>query len=252
MNDTNATHFNDEKTSADIMALQQRLQLLRGSLLKAKANLSVSNQENVGPEEDLYGGREHLNQLTKARTQTFLKFTNLREALQLAQANKVLTEALGLEKDGAIQLEAEEVDYVKGLLDEKGELVNELLKQQDVGVERELDLITARGKLAGLITDMRSLMEQVREVRGGTDTWDQETVGLQESVTKGDYKLNQMRFTIQKFILSFPKRFNEFDEARNKEIQELFLRCGKTPTQLRTDFFAQGDEQEENLAPAAN
>jgi len=252
MNDTNATYFNDEKTSADIMALQKRLQLLRGSLLKAKANLSASNQENVGPEEELYGGGDRLSQLTKARTQTFLKFSNLREALELAQANRVLTEALGLEKDGDIQLESDEVDYVRGLLDDKGELVSALLEQQEVGVERELELITARGKLAGLITDMRSLMEQVREARGGTDAWDQETVRLQESVSKGGYKLNQMRFTIQKFILSFPNRFKEFDESRNKEIQELFLRCGKTPSQLRTDFLEQGEEQEENLAPAAN
>jgi len=252
MNDTNATHFNDEKTSADIVALQKKLQLLRGSLLKAKANLAASNRDNVEPEEELYGGGDRLNQLTKARTQTFLKFTILRDALQLAQANRVLTEALGLEKDGGIQLESEEVEYVKGLLDEKGELVNELLEQQDVGVERELELVTARGKLAGLITDMKSLMEQVREARGGTDTWDQETTRFQELVTKGDHKLNQMRFTIQKFILSYPKQFNEFDDTRNKEIQELFLRCGKMPSQLRTDFFDQGEEQEGNLAPAAN
>jgi len=252
IDDTRATEFNDEKASADMVALQKRLELLRGSLLTAKATLAATNKDEVDPEDDLYGRQDKVDQLTMERTQTFLNFSNLRTALQLAQTNRVLTEALGLEKDGNIQLETEEVEYVRQLLDEKRELVNDLMGQQKEGIDKEIELISVRGQLAGLITDMKRLMGELKEVRGGTKTWDKKTHDIQESVEQGDYKLNQMRFTIQKFILSFPNRFKMFDDTSNKEVQEMFLRCGKTPEEMREEFFAEGQEMASAETPAAN
>ena len=68
---------------------------------------------------------------------------------------------------------------------------------------------------------------------------------------KGDQKINQMRFMIQKFMLSFDKFGLQFeDQALNDRYKALLLRCGKTPEEMRR-MMSSEETQDEEMAPAA-
>ena len=91
----------------------------------------------------------------------------------------------------------------------------------------------------------------------GSKCWEKETVKLYEMVKSGDYKINQMRFMIQKFMLSFNKFGLQFDEeALNDRYKSLFLRCGKSPEDMRKLLEQEQEEQQTpdqdvRMAPAA-
>jgi len=241
--------INDVDVSANALELQRRLECLRVSLLKAKATFAASQRDKAGDEEELYGGEERLGVLTKERTLAFLNFSILRDAMQGAQANVTLTQALGLEKDGNIKLQEEEIQYVRGLLEEKGELSAELFRQQKVGEETELELVTTRAELARLHCETKEMLEEVKEIRvGAAGSEDQQSRRLKEQLKEGDLRLNQIRFVLQKFMLAYDKLGQLFSAERNSELEELFLRCGRSPRELREELMASGEVRE---APAA-
>ena len=87
----------------------------------------------------------------------------------------------------------------------------------------------------------------------GSGNWEKDTVKAYETLKIGDYKINQMRFMIQKFMLSFNKFGLQFnDDAMNERYKALLLRCGKTPEEMRK-MMGEGENQdaEMRLAPPA-
>ncbi len=136
---------------------------LKLEIIKAKAQRKAEQSANtttnnlVDDDGDLYGpdaskASEELHRVTRERTQTFLNFTNLQSALKASQANKAITRAFNLERDGKINLEKEEEDHVRSLLEDQKELTVEVIKQHEEGVEQELEIIKARLELAQLHT----------------------------------------------------------------------------------------------------
>jgi len=260
-------YYNEEDISRNAVKLQNELAKLKLDIIKAKAQHKVQlstvpgeNNTLADDDGDLYGPdankvSEELNKLTKERTQTFLNFTSLQAALKAAHANKAITRALHLEKDGNIDLEKEEEEHVRSLLDEQKELTLEVLKQHEEGVEQELEIIKARLELARLYTRYAEVIGDVVDKRRalGSGNWEKDTVKAYETLKIGDYKINQMRFMIQKFMLSFNKFGLQFnDDAMNERYKALLLRCGKTPEEMRK-MMGEGENQdaEMRLAPPA-
>ena len=161
--DNSELQYNEENISKNAVKLQNQLAKLKLDIVKAKAQMKaqrsiITNTNNtnvVDDDGDLYGPdaskvSEELFRLTRERTQTFLNFTNLQAALKASQANKAITRAFNLEKDGKINLEKEEEDHVRSLLEDQKELTVEVIKQHEEGVEQELEIIKARLELAQL------------------------------------------------------------------------------------------------------
>ena len=189
---------------------------------------------------------EKLKSLTKKRTATFLDFRGIQMAIQVAEANQALTRALNLETDGAIQLESDEEEYIRGLLEEQRELASGLWKSNKEGVEEELKVMAKQAELAELYCSYRSLAEKgLGRRKWGREAWDLQTKKVEQAAREGDYNLNQMRFTIQKFMLSHEKFGLQFDDKTNSEFQALLIRLGSWPEQLREELMR------EDTAPAA-
>jgi len=136
-------------------------------------------------------------------------------------------------------------------LEEQKELMVKVIRQHEEGVKQELELMKARLELAMLHSRYSEIIGQVVESRRslGSECWEQETVKLHDQVKKGDYKINQMRFMIQKFMISFNKFGLEFeDEALNARYKTLLLRCGQPPEKMRQILI---QEESSDMAPAA-
>jgi len=264
--DTDEIIDNTDNMSKNAAKLQEDLGRLKLEIIKAKAqrkaeqSADTTSNNLVDDDGDLYGpdaskASDELHRVTRERTQTFLNFTNLQSALRASQANKAITRAFNLEKDGKINLEKEEEDHVRSLLEDQKELTVEVIKQHEEGVEQELEIIKARLELAQLHTRYSEMIGQVVDTRRslGSDCWEQDTVKLHEALKKGDQKINQMRFMIQKFMLSFDKFGLQFeDQALNDRYKALLLRCGKTPEAMRRILSEEVTQDEEmTMAPAA-
>jgi len=259
--------YNDENFSSNAVKLQQRLTKLKQDIIRAKAackaehsTVASANNPSTDDDGDLYGSdsskvSDELYRLTRERTQTFLNFTHLQVALKAAQANKAITRAFNLETDGKIKLEQEEEDHVRSLLEEQKELTVEVFQQHEAGVELEMDIIKARLELAQLHSKYAEMIGGVVESRrnAGSDCWGDDTVKAHKVVKEGDRRINQMRFMIQKFMLSFNKFGLQFDDPQlNERYKALLLRCGKTPEQMRKILAEETSEDEEmRMAPAA-
>jgi len=254
-----STVYNETDISKNAVKLQNDLTKLKMDIIKAKAEMAASQRDVEGAEGDLYGpgaqgDSEELNKLTQERTQTFLNFTSLQVAIKAAQANQALTKALNLEKDSKISLEKEEEDYVRELLEEQKELAEQIFRNQEAGVEQELAVIKARAELAKLHCRYQELVGDVVGARKekGEENWDKETTRLQEKLRQGDLKINQLRFMIQKFMISHNKLGLQFDDEKNNQFKTLFLRCGQTPEELRQQVLSPSEVgQRGDLAPAA-
>merc|ERR1712183_147108 len=175
-------------------------------------------------------------------------------AIKAAQANQALTKALSLEKESKIMLEKEEEEYVKELLEEQKELTEEVFKCQEAGIEQELAVIKARAELAKLHCRYQELVGDVVEARKGKgeENWDKETVKLQNQLRQGDFKVNQLRFMIQKFMISHKKLGLQFDdEDKNNKFKALFLRCGQSPEELRQQVLTPPETHRVDLAHMA-
>jgi len=255
-----STQYNETTISKNAVKLQNDLSKLKMEITQAKAKMAASQRDVEGAEGDLYGTGAHgdsdeLNKLTQERTQTFLNFTSLQMAIKAAQANQALTKALSLEKESKIKLEKEEEEYVKELLEEQKELTEEVFKCQEAGIEQELAVIKARAELAKLHCRYQELVGDVVEARKGKgeENWDKETIKLKEQLRQGDYKVNQIRFMIQKFMISHKKIGLQFeDQEKNMMFKNLLLRCGQPPEVLREQILnAPEVNQMGDVAPAA-
>lgn len=253
-----STQYNETNISKNAVKLQNDLTKLKMEIIQAKAKMAASQRDVEGEEGDLYGAGVHgdseeLNKLTQERTQTFLNFTSLQVAIKAAQANQALTKALNLEKESNISLEKEEEEYVRELLEEQKELSEQIFKNQEAGVEQELAVIKARAELAKLHCRYQELLGEVVGARRGKgeENWDKETIRLQDQLRNGDYKVNQLRFMIQKFMISHKKLGLQFDDEKNAQFKALFLRCGKTPEELRHQILSPAEAPRGDLAPAA-
>jgi len=251
-----ATLYNETELSKNTVKLQNDLTKLKMEIIQAKAKMAASQRDVEGDEGDLYGPGAHgdseeLYKLTQERTQTFLNFTNLQMAIRAAQGSQALTKALNYEKEGNITLEKEEEEYVRELLEDQKELSDQIFKHQELGVEQELAVIKARAELAKLHCRYQELVGKVIGVRRnkGEENWDQETLKLQDMLRQGDCKVNQIRFMIQKFMISHNKLGLQFDDEKNSRFKMLFLRCGKTPQELREQILQPNTQT--HMAPAA-
>jgi hypothetical protein len=232
---------NNAEFSETALQLQRKLQQLRVKLVKARAMREVA--DGMQPVEDGANNvleeetAKKLNTLTKKRTETFLNFQGIQLAIQAGQANQALAQALNLETEGDVKLEAEEEEYVRGLLEEQRELACALTKSNQEEVEGELQVMTREAELAQLYVSYRNQAEKTVVSRKQTkETWDEQTKKVERAIMEGDYKLNQLRFTIQKFMISHDKFGLQFDEATNATFETLLLRCGAQPEALREEL----------------
>jgi len=254
-----STQYNETDISKNAVKLQHDLTKLKMEIIQAKAKMAASQRDVEGAEGDLYGpgsqgDSEELNKLTQERTQTFLNFTSLQVAIKAAQANQALTKALNLEKESNISLEKEEEEYVRELLEDQKELSEQIFKNQESGVEQELAVIKARAELAKLHCRYQELVGDVVGARKGKgeENWDKETVKLQNQLKQGDFKVNQLRFMIQKFMISHKKLGLQFDdEDKNNKFKALFLRCGQSPEELRQQVLNPPETHRVDLAHMA-
>jgi len=254
-----STQYNETDISKNAVKLQHDLTKLKMEIIQAKAKMAASQRDVEGAEGDLYGpgsqgDSEELNKLTQERTQTFLNFTSLQVAIKAAQANQALTKALNLEKESNISLEKEEEEYVRELLEDQKELSEQIFKNQESGVEQELAVIKARAELAKLHCRYQELVGDVVGARKGKgeENWDKETVKLQNQLRQGDFKVNQLRFMIQKFMISHKKLGLQFDdEDKNNKFKALFLRCGQSPEELRQQVLNPPETHRVDLAHMA-
>ena len=152
---------NTDNLSKNAVKLQEDLGKLKLEIIKAKAQRKAEQSANtttnnlVDDVGDLYGpdaskASDELHRVTRERTQTFLNFTNLQAALKASQANKAITRAFNLDGDGKINLEKEEAEHVRSLLEDQKELTMEVIRQHEEGVAQELEIIKARLELAHL------------------------------------------------------------------------------------------------------
>ena len=154
-------NVNNEQITSMALGLQNRLSKLKLEILQAKARNKASQTNNgslqLEDDGELFGEgadivTDQLHKITKERTQTFLNFTSLSAAKKAAQASKAIIEAFNLEKGGKINLEKEEEDYLKSLLEEQKELIKDVLGQHKKGAEHDLEIIMSRIQLSKLFS----------------------------------------------------------------------------------------------------
>jgi len=255
-------NVNNEQITSMALGLQNRLSKLKLEILQAKARNKASKTNNgslqLEDDGELFGEgadivTDQLHKITKERTQTFLNFTSLSAAKKAAQASKAIIEAFNLEKGGKINLEKEEEDYLKSLLEEQKELIKDVLGQHKKGAEHDLEIIMSRIQLSKLFSRYSELTEKVVEARQATseENMEGETTRLQRQHQTEDGTINQMRFLIQKLMISYNNFGLHFDDKNlNEKYRALLLRCGKSPEELRSIYFSVAPEAAD-LAPAA-
>ena len=152
-------NFNDEEITSWAVELQNKLSQLKLQVIEGMARNKAMKANNktiqLDDEGELFGeGAEkvtnELHKITKERTQTFLKFTSLSVARKAAEANKAIIRAFNLENGGNINLEKEEEEYLRSLLDEQKELIRDVVGQHKEGSKQEVESIETRIKLAEL------------------------------------------------------------------------------------------------------
>ena len=110
---------------------------------------------DLGDDGELFGEEasrvtDKLHQITKERTQTFLNFSSLNAAKKAAQSNQAIIKALNLENGGKIDLEKEEEEYLRSLLDDQKELIKEVMEQHMEGANQDIEILKTRIQLAEL------------------------------------------------------------------------------------------------------
>lgn len=156
--ETDWYQINEENITSNAVELQTRLSKLKLEIIQAMARNKVEKTNNRVVDLDdgeLFGEEasrvtDQLHQITKERTQTFLNFSSLNAAKKAAQCNQAIIKALNLENGGKIDLEEEEEEYLRSLLDDQKELIKEVVEQHKEGVNQDIEIIKTRIKLAEL------------------------------------------------------------------------------------------------------
>jgi len=234
---------NDTGISHSALELQEKLHHLKMKLVRERALLHVSEAPEP-EEEELEDAEERAKKvaaLTVHRNDTFLNLQGLMMAVQAGQANQTLTKALNLETGGDIQLEEDEEQYVRGLLEEQKELATALAKSSIEENEASMKVIAKQAELAQLYCKYRGLAEKVIGSRKvSQESYDADTKRMQKALKESDKNLNQFRFIVQKFMISQNKFGLQFeDEKINGEFMALLMRCGKAPEEIRAEMMAE-------------
>jgi len=238
--------FNSPDINLQAVTLQKKLEQLKAKIIKTRSQLAVNKNQNGGEtsEDLLYGKQEvsedDLHNLVVQRTKTFLNFTSLQTALKAAQVNSSITKALNIEKDSNIQLEEEEEQYVRELLEDQRVMAEQIIQNQNQVVDQEIELLDSRTKLMEVHRTYQELFEKVKSTRIATgETKDGQVKELQKNLTVEDEKLNQIRFMIQKFMGSHPKLGLQFDKETNDRFKATYMSCGLFPEDLRAQLREQ-------------
>lgn len=235
--------FTDTEFNQQAVNLQNNLEHLKAKIIKTRAKLAVNKNQYGGETSDdlLYGKQEvredDLHNLVVQRTKTFLNFTSLQTALKAAQVNASITKALNIEKDSNIQLEEEEEQYVRELLEDQRIMAEEIIVNQNQVVDQELELLDSRMKLAEVHRTYQDLFEKVKPTRIAIgETKDGRVKELRKQLSAEEEKLNQIRFMIQKFMGSHPKLGLQFDAETNERFKTVYMSCGTFPEDLRAQL----------------
>jgi len=243
-------YMNSGKLTEKAIDTQNKLDAVRLKLMEARA-LKSSLKNIYGCSNQLYKEvtSEELQKLTEERTRTFLNFKSAQAAIRAAESNKILTAALKLDNKDEITLEPEEEVYVRELLEEQEELTKDLMKEQDIGVQQELQIIELRTELGGLFCKYQQLRidaekegKEITEPEGDQSTVD----GIEElhmNTKHEEYRVNQIRLMIQKIMMKEKKLGMLFDEDTNAKFKKMFFRCGMSPEELRNEY----DESKEPM-----
>lgn len=230
-------NFNSEKLSQNALQLQQKLDQLKQKICQARAQKSARKHIQLLRNNQIFeqASSDELHKLTGERTKSFLDFTSVQMAIRSAEVNKALTKALQLEKNGDGHLEPEEEKYVRELLEEQRELTLALLKNQDIGSEQELQIIEARYKLYGLLTQYNELRSKAGPILLRDEDKEEAMQRIEKSTKDEDSRLNQMRLMIQKLMMGEKDFGCIFDKETNERYKKMFLRCGMSPDEFRKE-----------------
>ena len=123
---------------------------------------------------------------------------------------------------------------MRGLLEEQRELAASLSRSNREEVEEEVKVMGRQAELTKMYCSYKELASKAVNSRlENKDAWDEQTKKAERALKDGDQKLNQLRFTIQKFMISHDKFGLQFDEETNEELQALLVQCGNWPEDLR-------------------
>ena len=123
---------------------------------------------------------------------------------------------------------------MRGLLEEQRELAASLSLSNREDVEDEVEVMGKQAELTKMYCSYKELASKAVNSRlENKDAWDEQTKKAERALKDGDQKLNQLRLTIQKFMISHDKFGLQFDEETNEELQALLVQCGNWPEDLR-------------------
>jgi len=252
---TDAVH-GDEMTNR-VVYLQKELDRLRFKAIKARAE-----QESLDPcykINEFYTNNvnvDRLNNLTKKRTQGFLNYNTLHDALKGSQAVKALKAGFELleEKDGAgdsedgedIRLEPEERQYVEALMSEENELSKSLNEKSNVILQQDVEMIMLRKKHADNLCKISELWTKLQQSSDNKPDVNNKPLLEQEA------KCNQFRFIIQRLMIGEKDLGQIFDDETNERFKQMFVKCGLEPEELRKQFCSEAaTNNDENVTPQA-
>jgi len=237
-------YFNNERLSKNALEIHNKLDEVKLKVLEAKA-LKASSKNIYGSKGLSYKevSSDELLKLTEERTRTFLNFKSLQAALHAAEANKAVTVALKLDGGEGKNLEAEEETYVRELLEEQQDLSNALMKEHEIGVQQEIEIMEARSEFAVLLFKYQQLRNQAGPLLYGSDQKDAYMKQLETETQNEDYRINQIRMMVQKLMMTEEKFGMIFDEETNERFKKMFYRCGMNPEEFRQDLLDQEESQ---------
>jgi len=233
----------DEMTNR-VVYLQKELDKLRFKAIKARAE-----QESLDPcykINEFYTNNvnvDRLSNLTKKRTQGFLSYNTLHDALKGSQAVKALKAGFELlqEKDGDseegedIRLEPEEREYVEGLMSEENELSKSLIAKSDVILHQDVEMIQLRKSHAENLCRISELWTKLQETK------DNKLGDNDKPLLEQEAKVNQFRLMIQRLMMGENNLGQIFDDQTNKRFKDMFIKCGYEPEELRKQLSTESD-----------
>eukprot|EP00088_Acartia_fossae_P055000 TRINITY_DN6372_c0_g1_i6.p1 TRINITY_DN6372_c0_g1~~TRINITY_DN6372_c0_g1_i6.p1 ORF type:complete len:291 (-),score=92.57 TRINITY_DN6372_c0_g1_i6:415-1287(-) len=243
--EVDAEHVSGDEMTVKVVSLQNHLDQLRFKAMKARAELeSLDPCYKVNHFYTKDVSAEQMNNLTKTRTNAFLKYCTLKDALTGSQAVKALKAGLEVVKESEsgedFRLESEEKQYVMELMDEEKELSKELREKSKTCTDQEIEILQMRKEVAENLVQISESWAQIND--SGTGSADLKDETLEKRLKDEEAKLNQMRLMIQKLMIG-EKNFGQiFDDETNARFKKMLFRLGMKPEELRSEMAAAGSK----------
>jgi len=189
---------------------------------------------------------EVLHNVALDHSRVTLNFEGLAMAIKASQASEALKNAIGLEEtaDAGDNIDPDEKKYLLELLEEQAELTDSILKDEDDQLNAKLELINVKSDLLKEFDSLRekysALLKKnpendiepaVRRKRQKSEQMNKQMEQLKDE----EDRLNEIRFIIQKLLMSVPQGCLNYDEDTNKKHKSMLSKCGEDLPTLRGD-----------------